>query len=111
MDIGIEYRLSVGNVNYSYEKKAIIISIFGIVTVLVVVVLFFVHYCTDVLRPFLDTKGEVKAKMRNSSSDKKRKHYKKKYRYMKIAVIPVFGQIFVLVNKLFKTKICRYFEF
>ena len=71
----------------------------------------FVHYCTDILRPFLDSKGEVKAKMKTSTNEKKRRHYKKKYRYMKIAVIPIFGQIFILVNKLFKTKICRYLDF
>lgn len=80
-------------------KKAISITVFGILTILIFSFITLSGYYIYVLMPFFDERKNVKVKIRLADSDRKKRHYKKKYRQMKLEIVPLLGPIFKKVHE------------
>ena len=78
-------------------KRAI--TILGILSVALVVGLGIARYCVDTLFPFLDERKKVRVKIKTAETYEKWKHYKRKYRWMKLEVLPIIGEIFRMIHE------------
>ena len=56
-------------------------------------------YWVDIFLPFLDQRREVKSKIKSAETYEKHRYYTKKYRRMKLEVLPVVGGIFRKAHK------------
>ncbi len=66
----------------------------GILSVAILLAIIVPGYYVDVLMPFFDSRKQIKATIKYTDNERKRKYYKKKYRYMKLEIIPIFGSLF-----------------
>lgn len=76
----------------------------GILSIAVVTIMFSACYVVDVLMPFFDSRKQVKATIKHTNNEKKRQYYKRKYRYMKLELIPVVRHF---VSKIRKKRLKR----
>lgn len=80
-------------------KKANLMIGLGILSIVAVLMMFTACYFVDVLIPFFDLRKQVKATIKHTDNERKRRYYKKKYRYMKLEIIPLLGPIFYKMRK------------
>ncbi len=75
------------------------LGILGILSIAILLIIVVPCYYVDVLMPFFDSRKQVKATIKHTDNEKKRRYYKKKYRYMKLEIIPFFGPLFRKMRK------------
>ena len=69
----------------------------GIMTIGAIAVAVVMYYYMYVLMPFFDTKKYIKNKIKGTTSASKKRYYRKKYVYLVLSIIPIFGSIFGFV--------------
>lgn len=62
----------------------------GILSIAIFLIMYIACYWVDVLMPFFDNRKIIKEKIKYTDSEKKRRFYRRKYRYMKLELIPFF---------------------
>ena len=75
-------------------KKANTMTGLGILSIAIFVIMYIACYWVDVLTPFFVNRKIVKAKIKHTDNEKKRRYYRRRYRYMKLEIIPIFGPLF-----------------
>jgi len=77
----------------------------GIMTIAAIVIAIVMYYYIYVLMPFFDTRRYIRNKIRGTSNVHKKRYYRKKYIYLVLSVVPVFGSIFGFIcRKILKSE-------
>ena len=86
-------------------KQAITMSGLGIMTIATIALSIVAYYYIYVLMPFFDTKRYIRNKIKGTTNVGKKRYYRKKYVYLILSIIPIFGSIFGFIcRKILKSE-------